>query len=77
MSIRMTTINGWQWLREKCTKGTFAFDEFAEFSADSLCLHSVFSLSSVLVFMSLSLCLSDDDEDTKLELHKTGRMQLR
>ncbi len=45
----------------------------AKFKVKDLCFHSVFSVSSVLVFLSLSFCLSDDDDDdTKPELHKNG-----
>ncbi len=59
----------------KCGFDFDEFDEFDEFCAVLLGLHSVFSVSSVLAFMSasVSLCLSDDDDDdTKPELHKKG-----
>ncbi len=57
-------------LTEMFTKCTFDFDEFC---AVFLSLLSVSSVFSVLVFLSVSLCLSDDDDDdTKRELHKSG-----
>jgi hypothetical protein len=65
-------------LREMFTKCSFDFDDFDdfdEFCADSLCFHSVFSVSSVFDFLSLSsrLCLSDDDDDdTKQGVAQNG-----
>ncbi len=44
----------------------------AKFKVKDLCFRSVSSVFSVLVFLSLSFCLSDDDDDTKPELHKNG-----